>query len=167
MSNYAFDTGGSPIVVAVQAQDGTGFAITTATAGTPVIVKNALFAEVQNTSNGGLTFDVATGVVTVASPAGIGKYRVDAIVSDAIGVSGKGSILNIFASEAGASAAAVGTKARFDEATAVRDTGGACIAFVDLSAEGDTVELRNDQETNGDATTFHGITLVLTKIGGV
>ena len=74
MSLAALNTGGSHNAFSANVSDGTGFAITVTTSGTPVAIANALLTEKKNTTGGGLVFAVGTGVVTVTTPAGCGRY---------------------------------------------------------------------------------------------
>jgi hypothetical protein len=166
MSLAAFNTGGNHIALHVQCSDGTGFAIAPAAAATPEAIANALFAVDNNNTNGAITFATGTGKATVATQAGIGKYAVIAGVGDSIGQNGKYHTIQVYASEGGAAAAAVGPKAKKEEpATAVRSNVGTVVAFVDLSAVGDTVELRLGVETNADSVTIHDAFMTLVKIG--
>lgn len=168
MSLAALNTGGSHNAVHIDVNDGTGFAITVTTSGTPLVVKDALLTAKKNTTGGGLTFDAATGVVTVATPAGCGRYLAIAGAANTQGVNAKWHAVQFFAKEAGVAAAAKGTKARkLEPATAAQASCGVAMAVVDLSAVGDTVELRVDVETNGNAVTFRDLAIDLIKIGEV
>ena len=162
------NSGGEHIAFFASCNDGTGFAIAPAAAATPEVIEDALLVEVENTSGGGLTFDVATGKVTVATAAGIGKYLAEASIGDCVGQNGKFSTVQIYAKEAGVTAAATGSRAKKEEpSTAVRSALGASKAIVNLSAVGDTVEMRLGVETNADSVTIHSAHLSLLKIGEV
>ena len=165
----AFNTGGQPIAVIAKINDGTGSTVTVAAAATPQAILDAtLFVQDTNTSNGGLTFSGTTGKVTVATPAGFGKYEVRAFVGDVIGTNSAVMDVEIVAVSGGAAAAQKGIGARKTElATASRMSMGAAFAIVDLSAVGDTVEAQLRVGTNGHAGVFRDFALVLVKIGEV
>lgn len=166
MSLAALNTGGSHNSVHVDVSDGTGFAITVTAAATPQVVKDALLTEKKNTTGGGITYAAATGVFTVATPAGCGRYLAIASAGNTAGVNAKFHTIQFFAKEAGVAAAAKGTKARkVEPATAVQASVGAAMAVVDLSAVGDTVELRIGVETDGNAVTIRDLAIGLVKIG--
>jgi hypothetical protein len=161
------NTGGQPVTLVAKINDGTGATVTVAAAATPQAILDAtLFLEDTNTSGGGLTFDGATGVVTVATPAGIGKYEVFAFAGDLIGTNSAVLDVEIVASEAGASAAQVGIGSRKTElATAARNGIAPAYAVVDLSAVDDTVQANLRVGTNGHEGTFRDFALVMRKIG--
>lgn len=166
MSLAALNTGGTHNALNIEVSDGTGFAITVAAAATPQVIKDALFAQVKNTTGGGITWSAANGVATVAAPHGCGRYLAIAAVGNSAGVNAKFHTVQIFAKEAGVTAAAKGTKARkVEPAAAVQSSCGTAIAVVDLSAVGDTVELRVGVETDGNAVTFRDLSFDLIKIG--
>ena len=136
------------------------------TAGTPVAVANALLTEKKNTTGGGLTFAVGTGVITVATPAGCGRYLALANAANTQGQNAAFHSIQFFAKEAGVAAAAKGVKTRkLEPAAAAQASAGIATAIVDLSAVGDTVELRVDAQTNGNAITFRDLSFDLVKIG--
>jgi len=164
-----FNSGGNIAALLVSASDATGFAIAPAAAATPEVIKSTtLLTSDDNNTNGGITFAASTGVATVATTAGIGKYLVLASVGDCVGQNGKFSTVQVYAKEAGVTAAAVGAKAKKEEpSTAVRSALGTAVAVVNLSAIGDTVEMRLGVETNADSVTIHDASLCLIKIGEV
>jgi hypothetical protein len=166
MSLAAFNTGGTHNTVLVDVDNATGFTITVAASATPQVVTDALFTEKKNNTNGGITF--AAGVATVATPAGIGRYAVCASLGDALGVLSTFHFVQVYAKEAGVAAAVKGSKAlRTEGAAAVRGSTGVAIAIVDLSAVGDTVEMRLGVQTNGNAILIRSAALELVKIGEV
>jgi len=165
MSLAAFNTGGNHVALLVKASDATGFAIAPAAAATPEAIKDTKFASDVNNTGGALTFDASTGLVTVATPAGIGKYAVIAGVGDSVGQNAKFHTIQVYAKQGGVAAAAIGPKAKKEEpATAVRSNVGMVVAFADLSATGDTVEVRLGVETNADSITIHDAFMALVKI---
>lgn len=167
-SGTAYNSGGNAVALTVQVADASGFALTVAAAATPQVVKDTLFATAKDNTNGGLTFDATTGVVTVAKHHGKGRYRVRATPGNTVGVNAKFHTLQIFAKEGGVAAAAKGIKARkVEPATAVQSSFGACEAIVDLSALSDTVEVRLGVETDGNAVTIRDLSLHVEKIGEV
>lgn len=163
------NTGGDHVVFLASASDATGFAIAPAAAATPEVVKSAtLLLEDENTSGGGLTYSTSTGKVSVATPAGIGKYLCRITAGDTVGQNGKYHTLQAYAVEGGEAVAAVGSKVKKEEpATAVRSAVGSVECIVNLSAVGDTVEPRLGVETNADSITIHDFTFSLVKIGEV
>ena len=168
MSLAALNTGGSHNAVHIDVSDGTGFAITVAAAATPQAIFNALLTEKKNTTGGGLSYGVGTGVVTVATPAGCGRYLVIANVGDSIGVNSAFHNVQVYAKEGGVAAAAKGAKAHKTEgAAAARGSVGCAHAIVDLSAVGDTCEVRLGVQTNGNAVTIRSASFCMIKIGEV
>lgn len=167
MSLSGFNTGGTPVVLVAKINDGTGATVTVAAAATPQAILDAtLFVEDTNTSAGGLTFDGSTGVVTVASPVGFGKYEVFAMSGDLIGTNSSVLDLEIMAIEGGAAIAQKGIGARKTElSTAARNGVAPAYAVVNLSAEGDSVQCNLRVGTNGHAGTFRDFALVMRKIG--
>jgi len=165
----AFNTGGQPVALIAKINDGTGATVTVAASATPQAILDAtLFLQDTNTSNGGLTFSGTTGKVTVATPAGFGKYMVHAIAGDAIGTNAAVMDVEIVAVSGGAAAAQKGVGARKTEAaTAARIGIVPAFAVVDLSAVGDTVEAQLRVGTNGHACVFRDFVLMLVKIGEV
>lgn len=168
MSLAGFNGGGSQASFFVKCDDATGFSTTVTAAATPQVVKNALFAQSVDNTNGGLTFDVTTGVVTVAKHQGKGRYAVYGSVGNSAGVNAKRHFIQVYAKEAGVTAAAKGSHAaKTEPATAVQGAVGTALAIVDLSAISDTVELRIGVETDGNAVTIRQASLLLVKIGEV
>ena len=168
MSLAALNTGGSHNAFRADVSDGAGFAITVAASTTPQAIFNALLTEKKNTTGGGLTFAVGTGVVTVATPAGCGRYLAIASAGNTQGVNASFHTIQFYAKEAGVAAAAKGTKAmKLEPAAAAQASCGVAMAVVDLSAVGDTVELRVGVQTNGNAITFRDLSIDLIKIGEV
>lgn len=168
MSLAALNTGGSHNTLLVDVDDGTGFSITVAASATPQAILNALFTEKKNTTGGGITFAAGTGVATVATPAGCGRYLVLANVGDSIGVNAAFHNVQVYAKENGVTAAAKGAKAHKTEgAAAARGSVGCAHAIVDLSAVGDTCEVRLGVQTNGNAITIRSATFCMVKIGEV
>ena len=168
MSLAALNTGGSHNAFSANVSDTTGFAITVTTSGTPVVIANALLTEKKNTTGGGLVFAVGTGVVTVTTPAGCGRYLAIANAANTQGQNAVWHSVQFFAKEAGVAAAAKGVKTRkLEPAAAAQASAGIATAIVDLSAVGDTVELRVDAQTNGNAITFRDLSFDLVKIGEV
>jgi len=168
MSLAGFNGGGSQAAMHIKCDDASGFSTTVTAAATPQVLKNALFAQSVDNTLGGLTFDVATGVVTVAKHQGKGRYAVYGTVGDSIGVNAKRHSIQIFAKEAGVTAAAKGAAAvKTEPAAAARGAVGTAIAIVDLSAVSDTVEIRLGVETDGNAVTVRQASLLLIKIGEV
>ena len=167
MSLSGLNTGGTPVVLVAKINDGTGATVTVAAAATPqAILSETLFLEDTNTSGGGLTWDPATGVATVASPVGVGKYEVFARAGDLIGTNSAVMDLEIMAVEGGAAIAQKGIGARKTElASAARNGVAPAYAVVDLSAEGDTVQCNLRVGTNGHAGVFRDFALVMRKIG--
>lgn len=164
-----FNTGGTHNVLVAKINDATGSTVTVAAAATPQAILDAsLFLQDTNTTNGGLTFSGTTGKVSVATPAGFGKYMVMAAVGDVIGTNSSVLDVEIVAVSGGAAAAQKGIGARKTElATASRMSIGCAMAIVDLSAVGDTVEAQLRVGTNGHAGTFRDFALQLIKIGEV
>lgn len=159
--------GGNHISLEIKCSDATGFAIAPAAAGTAEVIKNALLAVDDNNTSSGLTYSTSTGKVTAAQ-GGLGKYLVTASIGDSIGVNAKFHTLQLFASEAGAAVAAVGSKVKkIEPATAVRGNVGTVQAIVNLSAVGDTVEPRLDVETSANSITIREMFFTLIKIGEV
>jgi len=169
MSLAALNTGGSHNAVSVNVSDGTGFAITVAAAATPqAVFSNTLMLERKNTTGGGITYAPATGVFTVATPAGCGRYLAIASAANTQGQNSAFHNVQFYAKEAGVSAAARGVKPqKLEGAAAAQGNCGVAIAIVDLSAVGDTVELRVGVQTNGNAITFRDLSIDLIKIGEV
>jgi hypothetical protein len=168
MSLAALNTGGSHNTLLVDVDDATGFSITVAASATPQPILNALFTEKKNTTGGGLTFAVGTGVATVATPAGCGRYLVFANVGDSIGVNAAFHNIQVFSKEAGVTAAAKGAKAlKTEPAAAARGAVGCAYAIVDLSAVGDTCEVRLGVQANGNAVTIRSASFCMVKIGEV
>jgi hypothetical protein len=164
-----FNTGGTHNVVVARINDGTGSTVTVAAAATPQAILDAtLFVQDTNTTNGGLTFAGATGKVTCATPAGFGKYMVQAIAGDVIGTNSAVLDIEIVSVSGGAAASQKGVGARKTElATAARNGMSPAVAIVDLSAVGDTVEAQLRVGTNGHAGVFRDFALSLIKIGEV
>ena len=169
MSNTAFNTGGTPIVLVAKINDGSGATVTVAAAATPqAILEATLFVQDTNTSNGGLTFSGTTGKVTCATVAGFGKYAVSAIVGDVIGTNSAILDVEIVAVSGGAGAAQKGIGShKVELATAARIGMATAFAIVDLSALSDTVEVQLRVGTNGHAAVFRDFALVMQKIGEV
>jgi hypothetical protein len=161
-----FNTGGTHNTVLIDVDNATGFTITVAASATPQVVTDALFTEKKNSTNGGITY--AAGVATVATPAGFGRYLVSATASDALGILSTFHFVQVYAKEAGVNAAAKGSKSlRTEGGTAVRGSTGCAVAIVDLSAIGDTVEMRLGVQTNGNAILIRSASLQMIKIGEV
>jgi hypothetical protein len=169
MSLAALNTGGNHSAVSVNVSDGTGFAITVAAAATPqAVLSSTLLTEKKNSTGGGITFAPATGVFTVATPAGLGRYLAIASAGNTQGQNSAFHNVQFFAREAGVAAAAKGIKAqKLEGAAAAQGNCGVALAIVDLSAIGDTVELRVGVQTNGNAITFRELEIDLIKIGEV
>jgi hypothetical protein len=168
MSLAALNTGGTHNAVHVDVSDGTGFAITVAASATPQAVFNALLTEKKNTTGGGITFAAGTGVATVATPAGCGRYLAIASAGNTQGQNSAFHNVQFYAKEGGVAAAAKGIKAqKLEGAAAAQGNCGVAMAVVDLSAVGDTVELRVGVQTNGNAVTFRDLSIDLIKIGEV
>jgi len=168
MSLAALNTGGNHNIFQADVSDATGFAITVAASATPQAVFNALLTEKKNNTGGGLTFAAGTGVVTVATPAGCGRYLAMASAGNTQGQNSAFHNVQFYAKEAGVAAAAKGTKAqKLEGAAAAQGNCGVAMAMVDLSAVGDTVELRVGVQTNGNAVTFRDLSIELIKIGEV
>jgi hypothetical protein len=76
--------------------------------------------------------------------------------------------VQVYAKEAGVAAAAKGAKAlKTEPATAARGAVGCAYAIVDLSAVGDTCEIRLAVQTNGNAVTIRSASFAMVKIGEV
>lgn len=166
MSLAAFNTGGTPLALVAQINDGTGETITVAAAATPQAVLSAtLFTAAKDNTGGVLTFAGTTGVVTVAKPNGIGDYEVLAIVGDGIGTNSAVIDVEIWASVGGAAKAQIGAGSRKTElATATRMGMPAAYAVWSPSAVNDTVEARVRVGTNGHALTLRDFSLIVRKI---
>lgn len=166
MSLAGFNTGGKPLALVAQINDGTGETITVAAAATPQAVLSAtLYTAAKNNTNGALTFDGTTGVVTVALPAGIGEYEVMAIVGDGIGTNSSVIDIEIWASIGGAAKAQIGAGSRKTElSTASRMAIPAAYAVWAPTAVADTVEARVRVGTNGHALTIRDFSLIVRKI---
>lgn len=168
MSLAALNTGGNHSAVSINVSDGTGFAITVAAAATPQAIFNALLTEKKNTTGGGIVFAAGTGVATVATPAGCGRYLAIASAANTQGQNSAFHNVQFYAKEAGVSVAAKGVKPqKLEGAAAAQGNCGVAMAIVDLSAVGDTVELRVGVQTNGNAVTFRDLSIDLIKIGEV
>ena len=169
MSLAALNTGGNHAAVNVNVSDGTGFAITVAASATPQAVFSAsLLTEKKNHTGGGITFAAATGVFTVATPAGLGRYLAIASAGNTQGQNAAFHNIQFYARENGVTAAARGIKAqKLEGAAAAQGNCGVALAIVDLQAIGDTVELRVGVQTNGNAITFRELEIDLIKIGEV
>lgn len=169
MSLAALNTGGNHSAVSVNVSDGTGFAITVAAAATPqAVFSNTLMLERKNSTGGGITYAPATGVFTVATPAGLGRYLAIASAGNTQGQNAAFHNVQFFAREAGVAAAARGIRAqKLEGAAAAQGNCGVALAVVDLSAVGDTVELRVGVQTNGNAITFRDLEIDLIKIGEI
>ncbi len=158
---------GALAAIAAKIADATGVTITVTTAGTPVALLSAtLLTQDQDLTGGGITFAAATGVFTVAKASAVGKYLAIASIGMAKGVNAKVPTAQWFAKEAGVTAAAKGSKAtKTEPATAVDGNMGVAIAILNLSAVGDTAEVRLDSTTNADTVLVKQGHLVLVKIG--
>ena len=100
------------------------------------------------------------------TPAGCGRYLAIANAANTQGQNAVWHSVQFFAKEAGVAAAAKGVKTRkLEPAAAAQASAGIATAIVDLSAVGDTVELRVDAQTNGNAITFRDLSFDLVKIG--
>jgi hypothetical protein len=167
MSLAAINTGGTPIALVAQINDGTGETITVAAAATPQAILSAtLYTAAKNNTGGTMTFAGSTGVVTVAQPAAIGDYEVLAIVGDGIGTNSAVIDVEIWASVGGAAKAQIGTGSRKTElSTASRMGMPAAYAVWSPTAVGDTVEARVRVGTNGHALTLRDFSLIVRKIG--
>jgi hypothetical protein len=167
MSLAAFNTGGKPLALVAQINDGTGETITVAAAATPQAVLSAtLYAAAKDNTNGCLTFDGTTGVATIALPAGIGDYEVFALVGDGIGTNSAVIDVEIWASVGGAAKAQIGVGSRKTElASASRMSQAPAYAVFSPTAVGDTVEARVRVGTNGHALTLRDFSLIVRKIG--
>lgn len=167
MSLAGFNTGGKPLALVAQINDGTGETITVAAAATPQAVLSAtLYTAAKDNTNGVLTFTGSTGVVAVAAPAALGDYEVLAIVGDGIATNSAVVDIEIWASVGGAAKAQIGAGSRKTElATASRMAIPAAYAVWAPTAVGDTVEARVRVGTNGHALTLRDFSLVIRKIG--
>jgi len=167
MSLAALNTGGTPLALVAQINDGTGETITVAAAATPQAILSAtLYTAAKNNAGGALSFVGSTGVVTVAQPAAIGDYEVFAIVGDGIGTNSAVVDVEIWASVGGAAKAQIGVGSRKTElATASRMGMPAAYAVFSPTAVGDTVEARVRVGTNGHALTIRDFSLIVRKIG--
>lgn len=166
MSLAAFNTGGKPLALVAQINDGTGETITVAAAATPQAILSAtLFTAAKDNTGGALTFAGTTGVVTVALPAAIGDYEVLAVVGDGIATNSAVVDVEIWASVGGAAKAQIGTGSRKTElATATRMGMPAAYAIFSPTAVNDTVEARVRVGTNGHALTLRDFSLIVRKI---
>lgn len=166
MSLAAFNTGGKPLALVAQINDGTGETITVAAAATPQAILSAtLFTAAKDNTGGALTFAGTTGVVTVAVPNAIGDYEVLAIVGDGIATNSAVIDVEIWASVGGAAKAQIGTGSRKTElATASRMGMPAAYAIFSPTAVNDTVEARVRVGTNGHALTIRDFSLIIRKI---
>ena len=169
MSLAALNTGGNHSAVSVNVSDGTGFAVTVAAAATPqAVFSGTLMLERKNSTGGGITYAPATGVFTVATPAGLGRYLAIASAGNTQGQNAAFHNVQFFARENGVTAAARGIRAqKLEGAAAAQGSCGVALAVVDLVAVGDTVELRVGVQTNGNAITFRDLEIDLIKIGEV
>lgn len=167
MSLAALNTGGTPLALVAQINDGTGETITVTAAATPQAILSAtLYTAAKDNTGGALAFVGTTGVVTVAKPAGIGDYEVFAVVGDGIGTNSAVIDVEIWASVGGAAKAQIGTGSRKTElASATRMGMPAAYAVFSPSAVGDTVEARVRVGTNGHALTLRDFSLIVRKIG--
>ena len=167
MSLAGFNTGGKPLALVAQINDGTGETITVAAAATPQAVLSAsLYTAVKDNTAGLLTFDGTTGVVTVAKDMGVGEYEVAAIVGDGIATNSAVVDVEIWASIGGAAKAQIGSGSRKTElSSASRMSMAPAFAVWAPTAVGDTVEARVRVGTNGHALTLRDFSLVIRKIG--
>lgn len=146
-------------------RDATGITTTVATAGTAVALVGTAFAAGKESSGGSLTWTPASGKVAVAKQSGVGRYLAIFSCGDAIGANSARPSAQIFAVEGGAAVAAKGNlAAKTEPATAARGNLGVCMAVVDLSAVGDTVEIRLDSTTSGNTVLIRDASLQLIKI---
>lgn len=166
MSLAGFNTGGKPLALAAQINDGTGETITVAAAATPQAILSAtLYTAAKNNTNGVLTFDGTTGVVAVALPQGIGDYEVLAVVGDGIGTNSAVIDVEIWASIGGAAKAQIGAGSRKTElSSASRMSMAPAYAVWSPTAVGDTVEARVRVGTNGHALILRDFSFVVRKI---
>jgi len=157
---------GKSLSIGARVRDGTGITTTVAAAGTPAVVTSAtLFTADQDDTGGAITFSGTTGKFTVATQNGVGKYLVLASFGSVQGVNAKTVLGIIFAVEGGATVAAKGLRAtKTEPATAVAGNAGVAMAVVNLSAVGDTVEIRLDSTTNGDTVVTRDLYVQLVKI---
>lgn len=166
MSLAAFNTGGTPLALVAQINDGTGETITVTAAATPQAILSAtLYTAAKNNTAGGLTFDGTTGVVTVAKDFAIGDYEVVALVGDGIATNSAVVDIEIWAAVGGAAKAQIGVGSRKTElSTASRMGMPPAYAVFSPTAVGDTVEARVRVGTNGHALTIRDFALVIRKI---
>lgn len=166
MSLAAFNSGGKPLSLVAQINDGTGETITVAAAATPQAILSAtLYTAAKDNSGGVLEFVGSTGVVTLKKDAGIGDYEVIAVVGDGIGTNSSVLDIEIWASVAGAAKAQIGAGSRKTElSTASRMAIPAAYAVWSPSAVNDTVEARVRVGTNGHALTIRDFSLIVRKI---
>lgn len=168
MSTVLNSGGNHPsFVAAIRDAGGSGVAITVAAAATPQVVKGAAFEERSNRLPG-FTWVAADGRLTLSAPVGAspGRYQVSVHERDVIGTNAKFNFLQVNAKQKGEAAALVGGPARRTElATATRGGLRFILDEVELTKEGDFVEVLVGVETDGNAVTFRGLELQVLKIG--
>ena len=164
----SFNSGGNHLLCSALLRNDTGIEITVAAAATPQALLGTAFASDEDDDSGGITWTPASGVFTVAAACGIGRYLARACLTDVKGTDAKYFFARIFAKEGGVAAAVRGPQLkRTEPATAVHAPLGVVEAIVDLSAVGDTVELRLGVETNGNDVTVKDCSFVLIKVGEI
>jgi hypothetical protein len=139
--------------------DASGIATTVTTAGTPLPLLGAAFAQVINNSGGALVWNAAAGTLTVALEQGAGTYEIEFAPGNTIGPN---TGVKIFA--IAVDGVKVGSSVRAVEpATAVQSGMASAKATVAL-ALGDVVTVIVDVGTNGHAVTTRQATLTAKKV---
>ena len=157
--------GSFPLFLAAGIRDGTGITNTVVAAITPAAILGALFLETEADATGSITFAPLTGQVTVSKSQGRGKYLVTVTSGGAQGPNASTHGISIFAVEGGATVAEKGNRATKLEPAAATVAGeGVCMAVCNLSAVGDTVEVRTRVGVDGNAIVYRDLSLTLQKI---
>jgi hypothetical protein len=148
-------------VFSAAVDDGTGIAITVATAGTPLPLKGALFVQGANNSDGGLVWSATDGTLTVAKAQAAGTYEIEAVPGNTIGPNTGVKIVHL-----SKNGARVGNISRAVEPAAAVQSGMASAKALVSLALGDVVEVDVDVGTNGHAVTFRQLVLTAKKLAG-
>lgn len=166
-SLVALASAGLPGFISTRLTEGQTVTITVAVAGTPVVLADTTkLIVVQDKLGGGITYTPSTGLFAVATQNGTGLYRAECFVGNMKGINSKVPTMQWFAKENGVAAAAKGSKVtKTEPAAAVEGPCGVVVGFLNLSAIGDTAEIRCDSTSNGDTLVFKGCKVILTKVG--
>lgn len=144
----------------------TGITTTVPTAGVPVAVAGALFTQLRNQLPDALSWDPATGMLTVTREQGAGVYDVEVIGGDLIGTNAGAKIIRAAKTPAGGALTPVGGIGRVTEpAAAARSSVGPAYAPGVSLVKGDKVSVVVDVAANGNTVLSRDLTLKLVKVG--